>query len=132
MVQNTDELTAGPNDDDGPTPEDLAAIEAEMPLIKAEIALVDAERRVLTVRRLSDLDWRRVRRAEAAVMREAMALAAHISLSDLTAWPTWHGWEIFAHGTEPVGESAALDEQTRAGLASLTVPPDRVYRDEIA
>ncbi len=85
MVQNTDELTAGPNDDDGPTPEDLAAIEAEMPLIKAEIALVDAEIRVLTVRRLSDLDWRRVRRAEAAVMREAMALAAHISLSDLAA-----------------------------------------------
>ncbi len=70
---------------DGPTDEDLAAIEREMPLIEAELELVDAEIRVLTVTRPSELDWRRLRRAEARVMREALALAAVVSLSDLAA-----------------------------------------------
>jgi hypothetical protein len=61
----------------GPTPEDLAAIEREMPLIRAEIALVDAEIRVLTAPgHPSDLDWRRLRRAEAQVLREWAALLA--------------------------------------------------------
>ncbi len=70
---------------DGPTPEDLAAIEHEWPLIEAEIELVDAEIRVLTVAHPSDLDWRRLRRAEARVMREALALSAVLPLSDLAA-----------------------------------------------
>jgi hypothetical protein len=72
-------------DDDGPTAEDLAAIEIEWPLIEAEMDLVAAEIRVLTVARLSDLDWRRLRRAEARVTRKALALAAHLPLSDLAA-----------------------------------------------
>jgi Family of unknown function (DUF6284) len=70
----------------GPTGDDLAAIEAEWPLIEAEMALVDAEIRMLTVQGApSPLDWRRLRRAEARVMREALAVAAHLPLSDLAA-----------------------------------------------
>ena len=49
---------------DGPTVEDLAAIEREWPLIAAEIDLVNAEIRALTVDGgPSPLDWRRLRRA---------------------------------------------------------------------
>ena len=70
---------------DGPTPDDLALIEAEWPLIEAEMELVNAEIRVLTVTRPSDLDWRRLRRAEARVMREALALTAVVPLSTLAA-----------------------------------------------
>ncbi len=73
-------------DDDGPSADDLALIEVELPLIEAEIALVDAEIRVLTVHGgPSVLDWRRLRRAEARVMREALALAAVRPLSDVAA-----------------------------------------------
>ncbi len=72
-------------DEHGPTAEDLAAIDAEWPLIEAEMELVDAEIRVLTVTRPSELDWRRLRRAEARVMREALALSAVVPLSDLAA-----------------------------------------------
>jgi hypothetical protein len=75
-----------PTDPAGPTDDDLAAIEAEWPLIEAEIALVDAEIRILTVHgQPSPLDWRRLRRAEARVMREVLALAAHLPLSELAA-----------------------------------------------
>ena len=60
--------------EDGPTAEDLAAIEAEMPLIEAETLLVDAEIRVLTAPRgPSELDWRRLRRAAHRVAVEAAA-----------------------------------------------------------
>jgi hypothetical protein len=82
--QPTDDLSTGP-DDAGPTAADLAAIDREWPLIEAERDLVAAEIRVLTVARPSDLDWRRLRRAEARVMREALALAAHVPLSELAA-----------------------------------------------
>lgn len=61
---------------DGPTPNDLAAIDAEWPLIEAELAVVDAEIHMLTVDRPSDLDWRRLRRAEQRVMREMAAYLA--------------------------------------------------------
>jgi hypothetical protein len=45
-------------------------------LIAAELALVDAEIAVLHAgSRVSALDWRRVRRAEQRVEREALALA---------------------------------------------------------
>jgi hypothetical protein len=70
---------------DGPTPDDLAAIDREWPLIEAEMELVDAEIRVLTVTRPSELDWRRLRRAEARVMREALAVSAVVPLSELAA-----------------------------------------------
>lgn len=71
--------------DEGPTAADLVAIEAEWPLIEAELALVDAEIRILTVPHVTDLDWRRLRRAEHAVLREAVAVAARVHLSDLAA-----------------------------------------------
>jgi hypothetical protein len=70
----------------GPTDADLAAIETEWPLIEAEMALVDAEIHMLTVHGApSALDWRRLRRAEQRVLREALALAALLPLSELAA-----------------------------------------------
>jgi Family of unknown function (DUF6284) len=64
-------------DNDGPSPEDLTAIDAEWPLIAAEIDLVGAEIRVLTAPHGPDaLDWRRLRRAERRVAQEATAYAA--------------------------------------------------------
>ena len=58
-----------------PTAQDLAAIEREWPLIEAEMALVDAEIRILTADGgPTALDWRRLRRAQARVAREAAAL----------------------------------------------------------
>ena len=65
------------SDTDGPTEGELAAIEREMPLIRAEVALVDAEIRLLTAHpHPTDLDWRRLRRAERRVAVEARALLA--------------------------------------------------------
>ncbi|GAA1778289.1 DUF6284 family protein [Luedemannella helvata] len=62
------------SDDDGPTPADLAAIEHEWPLIAAEMDLAAAEIAVLCADRpLTELDWRRLRRAEQRVSREAAA-----------------------------------------------------------
>lgn len=64
---------------DGPTVADLAAIEAEWPLIAAELDVLDAE---ITLIYATDhggptaLDWRRLRRAEARVTRVAAELAA--------------------------------------------------------
>jgi hypothetical protein len=61
--------------DGEPSPADLAEIEREWPLIEAEMALVVAEIHVLNTDRPSELDWRRVRRAEARLKREAIAFA---------------------------------------------------------
>ena len=63
---------------DEPTAADLDAIEAEMPLIEAELAVLDAE--IATIYAAdhggpTPLDWRRLRRAEAAVTRIAAELA---------------------------------------------------------
>ena len=70
---------------DGPTADDLAAIRREEPLIAAEIALVDAEIRVLTAEpHPTELDWRRLRRAEHRVIREALDLAATHGAAALT------------------------------------------------
>lgn len=61
-----------------PSAADLAAIEAEWPLIAAELDLLDAE---ITMLYAEDhggptvLDWRRLRRAEARVIRAAADLA---------------------------------------------------------
>jgi hypothetical protein len=59
---------------DGPSVAELAEIEREWPAIEAELALVDAEIRVLTLARPSALDWRRVRRTE----RRVLAVHAHV------------------------------------------------------
>jgi hypothetical protein len=75
-----------PPDAVGPTDADLAAIEAEWPLIEAEMALVDAEILMLTGQGgPTAMDWRRLRRAEARVIREALALTAHLRVPDLAA-----------------------------------------------
>jgi len=67
----TDSLTATE-----PQPWELVAIDSEWPLIAAELALLDAEIVALTVEGgLSAMDWRRLRRAERHVLREALALA---------------------------------------------------------
>ena len=67
---------------EGPTAEDLAAIENEWPLIDAELDLVAAEIRVLTVEpHPSDLDWQRLRRAERRVGREIKAFHARLTRS---------------------------------------------------
>ncbi|SCF05442.1 DUF6284 family protein [Micromonospora tulbaghiae] len=60
-----------------PAAQDLAAIEAEWPLIAAELDVLDAE---ITLLYAEDhggptaLDWRRLRRAEARVTRAAADL----------------------------------------------------------
>jgi hypothetical protein len=60
-----------------PTPEDLDSIEREWPLIEAEMDLVKAEIRVLTATGgPTALDWRRLRRAEHRVLREALHMLA--------------------------------------------------------
>ncbi len=65
-----------PNDAE-PTANDLDAIEAEWPLIVAELDLLDAEVTVLLAgRRASLLDWRRVRRAEQRIVAVSRELAA--------------------------------------------------------
>ena len=60
---------------DEPTSAHLAAIEREQRLLEAEIALVDAEIRFLTADAPTQLDWRRLRRAQNRVLREMVALA---------------------------------------------------------
>ena len=55
-----------------PTAADLAAIEAEWPVIEAELSVLDAEIALITTVRPSALDWRRLRRAEARLVRAAL------------------------------------------------------------
>jgi hypothetical protein len=65
-------------DADEPSPDDLAAIEDEWPLIDAELALLDAEITILYAADRggpSPMDRRRLRRAEARVTRIAAELA---------------------------------------------------------
>ncbi|TDC39056.1 hypothetical protein E1211_05150 [Micromonospora sp. 15K316] len=62
-----------------PTAADLAAIDAEWPLIAAELDVLDAEIMMLYAEDRGGptvLDWRRLRRAEAGVTRAAAELAA--------------------------------------------------------
>ncbi|WP_410819124.1 DUF6284 family protein [Micromonospora sp. 050-3] len=62
-----------------PTATDLAAIDAEWPLIAAELDLLDAEITLIYAEDHggpSPLDWRRLRRAEARVTRAATDLPA--------------------------------------------------------
>lgn len=67
-----------------PSAADLAAIEAEWPLIAAELDLLDAEIAVLYAADHGGptaLDWRRVRRAEAGVTRAAAEVANRTATS---------------------------------------------------
>jgi Family of unknown function (DUF6284) len=66
------------SDLDEPSPDELAAIEAEEPLINAELDLLAAEIHNLYAEERGGpfpLDWRRLRRAEARVTRIAAELA---------------------------------------------------------
>jgi hypothetical protein len=58
-----------------PTAADLAAIEAEWPLVEAELGLLDAQIVALSAARgPSPLDWRRLRRAERRVLAARLRL----------------------------------------------------------
>lgn len=73
-------------DQDEPGPGDLAAIEAQWPLIAAEEALVEAECRLLCAPGgPSELDWRRLRRARGRVAGEAARLRAPLPVVALVA-----------------------------------------------
>jgi hypothetical protein len=68
-----------------PTPQAMAAIEAEWPLIEAELLVLDAEIALINAADHggpSPLDWRRLRRAEARVTRVAAELAARPARSN--------------------------------------------------
>jgi Family of unknown function (DUF6284) len=68
-------MTPNLRDNEEPTAADLAAIEAEWPLIEAGLAVVDAEIRALSVAGSpSPLDWRRLRRAERRVLAARLRL----------------------------------------------------------
>ena len=63
---------------EGPTAEDLAAIDREWPRIAAELDLLDAEIALIYAEDHggpTELDWRRLRRAEARVTSAAADLA---------------------------------------------------------
>jgi len=59
-----------------PTARELRAIEAEWPLIAAELAVLDAEITELVTGDSSELTRRRVRRAKAQLSRRIAAVAA--------------------------------------------------------
>ncbi|MGK3941773.1 DUF6284 family protein [Streptomyces caeruleatus] len=71
----------------GPTDAELDAIEQEMPLILADIDLLDAQ--IITLDRTpTELDARRIRRARSRVLSERRALAnrvAGVSLPEVGA-----------------------------------------------
>jgi hypothetical protein len=67
---------------DEPTPEELDLIERQWPLIEAEMELVKAEIRLLTATGgPTALDWRRLRRAEHRVLRQAVRVLADLAVS---------------------------------------------------
>ncbi|MEV4411401.1 DUF6284 family protein [Catellatospora sp. NPDC049609] len=69
---------------DEPTEAELAAIELEWPLIAAELELTSAEITVLTADHPTELDWRRLRRAERRRLR-ALAELLDLPASDRNA-----------------------------------------------
>lgn len=58
-----------------PTGAELAAIEAEWPEIEADLDVVDAMARMALADRPSEIDWRRLRRAE----HRALAVRARLT-----------------------------------------------------
>lgn len=86
------------DDQHGPSPVDLAAIDVEWPLIAAELDLLDAEISLLYAvdhGGPSPLDWRRVRRAEARVTRAATSAVR----------PPWHTDGCVPHRLAVVGST---------------------------
>jgi len=85
LTLHLEELPVRDHDfDTEPTAADLAAIESEQPLIDAELTWLDAEITLLAAidrGRVNDLDTRRVRRAEHAVIRETFAHVARLTRS---------------------------------------------------
>jgi hypothetical protein len=76
-------MAPNPRDTEEPTPADLTAIEAEWPLIEADLSLLDAQIRALAAEGgPSPLDWRRLRRAR------RRALAAQVRHSSAPAGGT--------------------------------------------
>lgn len=63
--------------DDGPSAAELAAIELEWPLIAAELEVTGAEITLMTSENPTELDWRRLRRAQ---RRRLRALAELLDL----------------------------------------------------
>jgi hypothetical protein len=39
----------------------------------------------------------------------------------VTAYPTWHGWKIYAHAQDPIGPPA-IDQQSLAALSVIARP----------
>jgi hypothetical protein len=71
-----------PGNDDGPSLAELAAIEAEWSRIAAELDVVNAEVRLAVAGpSATELDWRRLRRAEARVLRIVRSLTSPVSRS---------------------------------------------------
>ncbi|TSB26114.1 DUF6284 family protein [Streptomyces benahoarensis] len=67
-------LVTPPEPEDGPSAFELAAIEAEMPVITAELDLLDAQ--IIALGRTpNELDERRIRRARRRVLAARRALA---------------------------------------------------------
>jgi uncharacterized protein DUF6284 len=63
-------------EDDEPTPADLAGIEREWPLLAADLELLDAEIAFINAgQNASELDRRRIRRAQHRVLEAARDLA---------------------------------------------------------
>lgn len=72
-----------------PTGDELSAIEAEWPLIAAELDVLDAEIRLICAEDRggpSLLDWRRCRRAEQRVLRVAAELSVRPGTVTVTGW----------------------------------------------
>lgn len=71
-----------------PSSDELAAIEADWPLIAAELEVLNAEIAMLYAEDQggpSSLDWRRLRRAEQRVMRAAAAIGSPVMPTRLAA-----------------------------------------------
>lgn len=71
---------------EGPSRADIQAIEAEWPLIAAEMAVVDAEAAMARADEITELDQRRLRRAKARVTRQMQ--------------------DLYSTGTDPLGGAA--------------------------
>lgn len=68
----------------GPTEAELAAIEWEWPLIAAEIEVVEAEIGLLTAEHApTEIDWRRLRRAERRRLRALIELLALVECGQM-------------------------------------------------
>jgi len=114
--------TPGPDDDAGPSPADLAAIEHEWPLIAAELDVLDAEIAVLNADEHggpSPLDWRRLRRATARVTKVAAELATRPHRPQEPRRTTPAELEGSSSMTDPYAEIAAELRRIADDLTTL-------------